>query len=91
MNVEEVQRRLWEQSSQHQRHRQSDTPMFPVNKYDGRVRNLMDLMHHPQWLRVAAERALSRSHNKATGVDRVTAAAGSVWDLKAISKLYAWN
>ncbi|MCL2640588.1 MAG: group II intron reverse transcriptase/maturase [Phycisphaerales bacterium] len=47
--------------------------MFPVNKYDGRVRNLMDLMHHPQWLRVAAERALRRSHNKASGVDEETA------------------
>jgi len=47
--------------------------MFPVNKYEGRVRNLMDLMHHPQWLRVAAERALKRSHNKAPGVDGVTA------------------
>ena len=51
MNVEEVQRRLWEQSSQHGRHRQSATPMFPANPYDGRVRNLMDLLHHPQWLR----------------------------------------
>ena len=47
--------------------------MFPVNKYDGRVRNLMDLIHHPQWLRTAAERALSRSHNKAAGVDGVMA------------------
>ena len=73
MNVEEVQRRLWEQSSQHGRHRQSATPMFPANPYDGRVRNLMDLLHHPQWLRVAAERALSRSRNKAPGVDRVMA------------------
>jgi len=47
--------------------------MFPVNTYDGRVRNLMDLMHNPQWLRAAAERALRRSHNKASGVDGVTA------------------
>jgi len=47
--------------------------MFPVNTYSGRVRNLMDLMHHPQWLRVAAERALRRSHNKAPGVDGVLA------------------
>jgi len=73
MNVEEVQRRLWEQSSEHRRHRQSDSPLFPVNVYDGRVRNLMDLMHHPQWLRAAAERVLSRSHNKAPGIDGVTA------------------
>jgi len=73
MNVEEVQRRLWKQSSQHRRHCATDTPMFPVNKYDGRARNLMDLMHHPQWLRMAAERALIRSHNKAPGIDGVTA------------------
>lgn len=73
MNVEEVQRRLWEQSSEHKRHRQSGSPLFPVNRYDGRIRNLKDLMHHPQWLRVAAERALRRSHNKAPGIDGVTA------------------
>ena len=52
MNVEEIQRRLWEQSSMHKRHRVSATPLFPVNVYDGRARNLMDLMHHPQWLRL---------------------------------------
>ena len=71
MNVEEVQRRLWEQSSMHKRHRASATPLFPVNVYDGRVRNLMDLMHHPQRLRVAAARVLRRSRNKAPGVDGV--------------------
>jgi group II intron reverse transcriptase/maturase len=32
----------------------------------------MDLMHHPQWLRVAAARVLRRSRNKAPGVDGVT-------------------
>jgi len=32
----------------------------------------MDLMHHPQWLRDAAERVLKRSYNKAPGVDGVT-------------------
>ena len=73
MNVEEVQRRLWEQSKEHKRLRESDSPLFPANKYDGRVRNLMDLIHHPQWLRVAAERALRRSHDKAPGIDGVTA------------------
>lgn len=71
MNVEEVQRRLWEQSRMHKRHRGSSTPLFPVNAYEGRVRNLMDLMHHPQWLRDAAERVLRRSRNKAPGVDGV--------------------
>ncbi len=29
----------------------------------------MDLMHHPQWLREAADRVLVRSHLKAPGVD----------------------
>lgn len=71
MNVEEVQRRLWEQSHMHKQHRTSGTPLFPVNVYDDRARNLMDLMHHPHWLRVAAERVLRRSHNKAPGVDGV--------------------
>ncbi len=73
MNVEEVQRRLWERSKAHSQHRAEDTPLFPTNPYDGRLRNLMDLMHHPQWLRVAAERALKRSHRKAAGVDGVRA------------------
>lgn len=74
----------------HRRHRQSASPLFPVNMYDGRARNLMDLMHHPQWLRVAAERALRRSHNKAPGVDGVTARdfrAG----FEGKSKPCAWN
>lgn len=72
MNVEEVQRRLWEQSNAHREHVASTTPLFPTNPHDLRVRNLMDLMHHPQWLREAAERVLKRSYNKAPGVDGVT-------------------
>lgn len=72
MNVEEVQRRLWEQSKEHREHRQSSCPLFPVNPYDGRIRNLMDLMHHPEWLAVAADRILQRSKGKAAGVDGVT-------------------
>lgn len=72
MNVKEVQRRLWEQSSLHKRHRTSGTPLFPVNVYDGRIRNLMDLMHNPQWLREAAACVLRRSRNKAPGVDGLT-------------------
>jgi len=71
MNVEEVQRRLWEQSGTHRQHRESGTPLFPTNPYDRRARNLMDLMHNPHWLREAAERVLRRSHNKAPGVDGV--------------------
>jgi len=74
MNVEVVQRRLWEQSQQHRDHRESDTPLFPVDSYNGRVRNLMDLMHQPQWIAAACDRVLSRSRGKAAGVDRVTAA-----------------
>ena len=73
MNVEVVQRRLWEQSQQHRQHRESDMPLFPVNQYDGRVRNLMDLMHQPQWIAAACDRVLQRSRGKAAGVDRVTA------------------
>lgn len=69
MNVEEVQRRLWEQAKAHKQHRASGTPLFPVNPYQQRIRNLMDLMHHPQWLREAADRVLVRSHRKAPGVD----------------------
>lgn len=73
MNVEVVQRRLWEQSQQHRKLRESSSPLFPVNPYDGRVRNLMDLMHQPQWIAAACDRVLSRSRGKAAGVDRVTA------------------
>ena len=73
MNVEVVQKKLWEQSQQHREHRLSDTPLFPVNQYDGRVRNLMDLMHQPQWIAAACDRVLQRSRGKAAGVDRVLA------------------
>jgi RNA-directed DNA polymerase len=73
MNVEVVQRRLWEQSQQQRNLRESDTPLFPVNPYDGRARALMDLMHQPQWIAAACDRVLQRSRGKAAGVDRVTA------------------
>ena len=72
MNVEEVQRRLWEQSQQHKQHRESGSPLFPVNPYENRIRNLMDLMHHPQWIAQACKRVISRSRGKAAGVDKVT-------------------
>ncbi len=65
MNVEVVQKKLWEQSQQHREHRLSDSPLFPVNHYDGRVRNLMDLMHQPQWIAAACDRVLQRSRGKA--------------------------
>ncbi|MCX5673238.1 MAG: group II intron reverse transcriptase/maturase [Planctomycetota bacterium] len=74
MNVNGVQRRLWEQSRQHRAHRESDVPLFPVNKYEKRIRGLMDLMHQPQWIAAACDRVLQRSRGKAAGVDGVTAA-----------------
>jgi RNA-directed DNA polymerase len=75
MNVEIVQKRLWEQSQQHRKQRESDTPLFPVDRYEGRIRNLMDLMHQPQWIAAACDRVLKRSRGKVSGVDRVTSAS----------------
>ena len=71
MNIEEVQRRLWEQSQAHKQHRESGTPLFPTNPYGGRIRNLMDLMHNPTWIAAACDRVLKRSRGKAAGVDGV--------------------
>jgi len=73
MNIEEVQRRLWEQSQAHKQHKESGTPLFPTNPYGGRIRNLMDLMHNPTWIAAACDRVLKRSRGKASGVDGVTA------------------
>jgi group II intron reverse transcriptase/maturase len=72
MNVNEVRRRLWEQSKEHKAHRESNRPLLPTNPYDLRIRQLMDLMHNPTWLREAAERTLTRSQGKASGIDKVT-------------------
>lgn len=71
MNVEEVQRRLWEQSQAHKRGRESGTPLFPTDRYGGRIRNLKDLLHNPAWIAVACDRVLKRSRGKAAGVDGV--------------------
>ncbi|MGL6193427.1 MAG: reverse transcriptase domain-containing protein [Thermoguttaceae bacterium] len=71
MNIEEVQRRLWEQSKEHKAHRESSRPLFPTNQYDNRIRQLMDLMHNPTWLHEAAKRVLARSRGKAAGIDKV--------------------
>ncbi len=73
MNINEVQRRLWEQSQAHRQHRESGTPLFPTNPYGGRICNLMDLMHNPTWIAAACDRVLKRSRGKASGVDGVTA------------------
>lgn len=72
MNIAEVQRRLWEESQEHKANRESSRPLFPVNPYDMRLRKLMDLMHNPTWLREAAERTLTRSHGKKSGIDKVS-------------------
>ena len=72
MNVEEVQRRLWEQSKDHKENREASLPFFPVNPYDKRIRNLSDLIHHPVWLEEAAKRVFRRSKGKTPGVDDVT-------------------
>lgn len=72
MNIEEVQRRLWEQSQAHERNRESSSPLFPTNPYGGRIRKLMDLLHNPTWIAAACDRVLKRSRGKAPGVDGVT-------------------
>jgi RNA-directed DNA polymerase len=71
MNIEEVQRRLWEQSQAHKQNRESGMPLFPTNLYDGRIGNLMDLMHNPTWIAAACDRVVKRSRGKAAGVDGV--------------------
>src|SRR5271166_4281914 len=71
MNIEEVQRRLWEQSQAHKQHRESGTPLFPTNPHEGRIGNLMDLTHNPTWIAAACDRVLKRSRGKAAGVDGV--------------------
>jgi RNA-directed DNA polymerase len=72
MKTEDVQRRLWEESKEHKTNRELSKPLFPVDPYQKRIRQLMDLMHNPTWLREAARRALTRSHGKKPGIDKVT-------------------
>lgn len=74
MNVAEVQRRLWEQSQENRRSRETMGTLFAENHRAQRIRNLYDLMHHPQWLREACVRTLGRSRGKASGVDDETVA-----------------
>jgi hypothetical protein len=69
--IEEVQHRLWEQSQAHKQNREAGTPLFPTNPYDGRIGNLMDLMHNPAWIAAACDRVLKRSRGTAAGVDGV--------------------
>ena len=84
MDVEVVQRRLWEQSKQHRSLRESSTPLFPVDAYEGRARGLMDLMHQPQWIAAACDRVLVRSRGNAAGV------SGSGVSAFWLSKLGDW-
>lgn len=72
MDVVMVQRRLYEQSKEHKEHKESSLPLFPVDPYEKRIYNLMDLMHQPDWIWEATRRVLSRSRNKASGIDGVT-------------------
>jgi len=72
MNVEEVQRRLWEQSKAHKENREASLPLIPTNTYECRIRNLFDLIHQPDWLNEAAQRVFRRSKGKAPGIDEVT-------------------
>ena len=67
MDVKEVQRRLWEQSQEHRESREQTK-----DTYRARLRNLMDLMHHPVWLNEAANRTLKHSYGKAPGIDNMT-------------------
>ena len=53
MNIEDVQRRLWEQSQAHKQHRESGTPLFPTNPYGGRIRGTAN---YPVMFRGAADR-----------------------------------
>jgi RNA-directed DNA polymerase len=75
MNIEEVQRRLWEQSKTHRENREASLPLFLTNTYANRIRNLFDLIHQPNWLDEAASRVYVRSKGKAPGVDGITVSA----------------
>ncbi|MGL6194774.1 MAG: group II intron reverse transcriptase/maturase, partial [Thermoguttaceae bacterium] len=87
MNVEEVQKRLWEQSKSHKENREQGRPLFPTNPYDKRVRNLSDLIHHPVWLEEAAKRVFVRSKGKAPGIDGVTVSKFKKHEAENLHKL----
>lgn len=72
MNVKVVQRRLWEQSREHKRGRETAGTLFKEDSWKMRIRNLYDLMHNPDWIEEACRRTLVRSRRKASGVDRET-------------------
>ena len=47
--------------TQLRKHRASDTSLFPVDRYEGRMRKLMQ---RPQWIAAACDRVLKRSQGK---------------------------
>lgn len=69
MNIEAVQRRLWEQSQEHKRCVETVGTLFYENPLRKRLRGLYDLMHNPEWIDEACQRVLVRSKGKAVGVD----------------------
>lgn len=72
MNIEEVQRRLWEESKEHKRGRETAGTLFREDPWKMRIRAIHDLMHNPGWIEEACRRVLSRSRGKASGVDKET-------------------
>ena len=74
MNTIVVQRRLWKQSKEHKRCRETVGTLFKEDPWKARIRNLHDLLHNPDWLEEACQRVLSRSRRKAVGVDGETVA-----------------
>lgn len=72
MNIKTIQRRLWEQSQEHKRARETEGTLFRENPWKSRIRGLYDLMHNPEWIAEACHRVLVRSRRKASGVDKET-------------------
>ncbi len=72
MDIEAVQRRLWEQSREHKRARETAGTLFREDPWKSRIRGLYDLMHNPVWIDEACRRVLVSSRRKASGVDRET-------------------
>ena len=49
MNVEEVQRRLWEQSKTHKENREASTPLFPTSTYRHLADGVVVAEHERDW------------------------------------------
>lgn len=72
MNIEEVQRKLWEQSLKHKEVVSRKDTLFAENAGGYRIKGLYDLMHQPDWIQAACERVLVRSRGKSSGIDAET-------------------